>query len=338
MILATTIGVISQEALRPNVVSAASTGDDYPWSNATCVTPNPNLKTPACAGGVAYDNWGYAKTCPSNDEGCMGLNGTLKGVKYGEMDPWGMYLRNCTSAVAWWLSERNGYQIPFHDDASGWGADAKARNIPVNMMPAPGAVAWWKASDHVAWVKSVSADGKSVTIEEYNQNFDGTYSSRTIPTASVDGYIHFKDLPSPSQSPAVIQRSATGETDIVSTGPDGSLNYYFNAAGSSAWGHLIVAPAGSASGSPAVIQRSATGETDIVSTGPDGSLNYYFNAAGSSAWGHLIVAPAGSASGSPAVIQRSATGETDIVSTGPDGSLNYYFNAAGSSAWGHLIA
>ncbi len=131
----------------------------------------------------------------------MRLYGYRKGIKYGESDPWGFYLRNCTSAVAWWLHERNGFDLPFFDDASGWGQDARNRGYTVNMIPAPGAVAWWQSADHVAWVESVSANGSQVTVEQYNQNYTGGYSRQTIATNSVSGYIHFKDLPTKGSPP-----------------------------------------------------------------------------------------------------------------------------------------
>ena len=130
----------------------------------------------------------------------MRLYGYRKGIKYGESDPWGFYLRNCTSAVAWWLHERNGFDLPFFDDAS-VGQDRRNRGYTVNMIPAPGAVAWWQSADHVAWVESVSANGSQVTVEQYNQNYTGGYSRQTIATNSVSGCIHFKDLPTKGSPP-----------------------------------------------------------------------------------------------------------------------------------------
>ena len=34
-------------------------------------------------------------------------------------------------------------RIPFHDNASGWGADATAIGFSPNSTPATGAIAWW---------------------------------------------------------------------------------------------------------------------------------------------------------------------------------------------------
>ncbi|HEX6687123.1 MAG TPA: CHAP domain-containing protein [Solirubrobacterales bacterium] len=119
-------------------------------------------------------------------------------------DSWGEYNRECTSAVAWWLHERNGFEMPFHDNANGWGHDASVRGYAVNGTPAVGAIAWWGPGDHVAWVAAVS--GGSVTIEEYNHDLQGHYSERVIAAGAPSGYIHFKDIASgpggPSWPPA----------------------------------------------------------------------------------------------------------------------------------------
>jgi len=107
------------------------------------------------------------------------------------IDSWGEYNRECTSFVAWRLHSRNGFEMPFHDNATGWGPDAVRRGFAVNMSPAVGAVAWW-SSGHVAWVEAVN--NNSVTIEEYNRDFTGHYSERSVAANSVTGYIHFKDI------------------------------------------------------------------------------------------------------------------------------------------------
>jgi len=112
------------------------------------------------------------------------------------IDMWNEYNRECTSFVAWRLHSRNGFEMPFHDNASGWGGDARARGYLVDSTPAVGAVAWDPAN-HVAWVEAVS--GGTVTIEEYNIDNDGRYHERTLPTSQFQ-YIHFKDL-SPSAPP-----------------------------------------------------------------------------------------------------------------------------------------
>lgn len=129
-----------------------------------------------------------------------------KNVPLGaHVDEWGYYSRYCTSWVAWALRDRNGFEMPRAiGHARDWGPNARARGFAVDKTPAPGAVAWWDANapgsggwGHVAWVQKVNGNG-TVTIEEYNNPAgSGRYNVRDVPTGSVSGYIHFKDLPAP---------------------------------------------------------------------------------------------------------------------------------------------
>jgi len=111
-------------------------------------------------------------------------------------DPWGFYERECTSFVAWKLNLFNG--VNFYNtmkggrfgNASNWGNNAKSIGYVVNNTPATGSVAWW-SSGHVAWVSQVDATG--VYIEEYNNDYNGNYNARKIPSTPT-GYIHIADL------------------------------------------------------------------------------------------------------------------------------------------------
>ncbi|HEV3310272.1 MAG TPA: CHAP domain-containing protein [Chloroflexota bacterium] len=111
------------------------------------------------------------------------------------LDQWREYNRECTSFVAWALYSRNGFNMPFYANANNWGPDAVRRGYAVNTSPAVGSVAWSDAGTfgHVAYVVAVS--GSSVTIEEYNHNYTGTYDKRSVPASTFTGYIHFKDVP-----------------------------------------------------------------------------------------------------------------------------------------------
>lgn len=112
------------------------------------------------------------------------------------LDQWREYNRECTSFVAWALSSRSGFTMPFHDNAYNWGPRAVALGYAVNSTPGIGSVAWAR-SGHVAYVQKVV--GNSVYIEEYNHDshHPGTYSARTLPASYFTGYIHFADRPSP---------------------------------------------------------------------------------------------------------------------------------------------
>lgn len=117
------------------------------------------------------------------------------------VDRWNFYNRECTSFVAWCLNSRNG--VAFTNQYGGvsrwghaktWGTVAQGLGIPVNSTPAVGAVAWWNSGTygHVAWVSSVN--GNSVTIEEYNYQYAGSFGSRVIDSWNPTGFIHIKDI------------------------------------------------------------------------------------------------------------------------------------------------
>ncbi len=119
------------------------------------------------------------------------------------IDPWKYYNRECTSFVAWCLNSRNG--VAFHNwfggvnwgNASSWDDAARACGYAVDGNPQIGAIAQTDAGGygHVAWVRAVN--GNSVTIEEYNYNYSGTYHERTV-NKSAFCYIHVKDLQPPA--------------------------------------------------------------------------------------------------------------------------------------------
>lgn len=131
-----------------------------------------------------------------------------------QVDPWGLYTRQCTSFVAYRLSTVNGFTLPrAYGNADVWGTRARSEGYRVDMNPALGAVAWWN-SMHVAWVTAI--DGDRVEIEEYNYNYSESYHRRWISKNSVSGYIHFKDLTNPSVTQTGSNTSAT--SDLASSG------------------------------------------------------------------------------------------------------------------------
>jgi len=139
------------------------------------------------------------------------------------VDHWGEYNRECTSFVAWALYSRNGFTMPFHDNANNWGPDAVHRGYVVNSSPAIGSVAWSNAGfyGHVAYV--VAAGGGNVTIEEYNHWGNGTYDKRTVAASAFTGYIHFKDIPAEPPSTPVSTPSSPSQTPSTpTTGSPGS--------------------------------------------------------------------------------------------------------------------
>ena len=113
-----------------------------------------------------------------------------------DIDPWNFYKCECTSFVAWRLNTINKINFTNHykgqhwGDASHWDDAARAAEVKMNKTPKKGAVAQTdERPGHVAWVKSVSKDGKKVTVEEYNWRRD-MYGVRTIGKGDFEWYIH----------------------------------------------------------------------------------------------------------------------------------------------------
>lgn len=139
------------------------------------------------------------------------------------VDEWGEFNRECTSFVAWALYSRNGFRMPFHDNANNWGPDAIRRGYTVNTSPAVGAVAWSNAGTfgHVAYVVAVA--GPNVTVEEYNHLGNGTYDKRTVAASAFTGYIHFKDTPAePPSEPVPTPSTPIATPSIPLPGSPGS--------------------------------------------------------------------------------------------------------------------
>lgn len=105
----------------------------------------------------------------------------------GGLSPLGYFYRECVDFVAWRLNRDAGstsapWRFTWHNLASGsaymWYSAWQSKGWPTSSVPVPGAVAWFPYN-HVAYVKSVNSDG-TVNIEEYNQQSDHLYHSRTI--------------------------------------------------------------------------------------------------------------------------------------------------------------
>ena len=84
---------------------------------------------------------------------------------------------------------------PFGGDAAEWIGTAKAAGVKTGNIPKQGAVAVWQRGvkggspqyGHVAFVESVSSDGKSFHVSEYNFNTPKGYGERTIQMSSAEG-------------------------------------------------------------------------------------------------------------------------------------------------------
>lgn len=108
------------------------------------------------------------------------------------VDNWGMYARQCVSYTAWKVASSGRY-MPYwggHGNANQWPSNARAAGIDVDSNPRVGDVGILMSGTfgHAVYVESVS--GSTVTVSQYNANWDGRYSVSNYPKSSLV-YIHF---------------------------------------------------------------------------------------------------------------------------------------------------
>ncbi len=114
--------------------------------------------------------------------------------------------------------------------------------------------------------------------------------------------------------------------NVVARGPNNSLLFYWNVAGT--WyGPLGLNGANSTYSAPAIAAES-DGNFDIVVQGPNHTLWAYWDASGT--WyGPYGLGSAGSTTSTPA-IQVDQSGHLNVVAQGPSNSLNDYWNVSGT--------
>jgi surface antigen len=214
------LALISGGTTALNITTApqalASDTDTYSWHGAAALDEN-------------TDDYGYAQ-CLDNDSGCKRLTYTLNGVVYGESDPWGYSVRNCTSYVAEKISQEfSGRNISGWGNASNWKNAAVAAHYPLDTTPQVGDIAVWVHAagglGHVAYVYSVS--NGVATFDEYNVaetgDFTSSYTSANHPgddgQTHPDYYIHMGTPKDGGGSPPPQDSDHDGTPDSTDTCP-----------------------------------------------------------------------------------------------------------------------
>jgi surface antigen len=158
--------------------AAADTGG-YPYATVPCVY------SPYATTGSGY--W------------CSGYNwGTIRNNtgNASELSPYGYDYRNCTDYAAWKLASLGVQPAQYKGlgNANTWGTNATAHGVVSNTTPAVGSVAVSTAGSfgHVAFVTAVG--GSQITVSQYNQPQDGTYTTQTGTPASLgfSSFDHFE--------------------------------------------------------------------------------------------------------------------------------------------------
>ena len=141
------------------------------------------------AGDPSKGGYPYSSSCPA---------AKINGRQYA--DPWGMYICECVSYVAWRVDNAYG-NMPYwggRGHANQWLSNARNAGIPTGSTPKVGAVGVTSAGPygHVVWVEAVS--GNRVYVSQYNYaiaaiNYQkGEYSEMWVNANSYQ-YIYFDE-------------------------------------------------------------------------------------------------------------------------------------------------
>lgn len=155
-----------------------------------------------------------------------------------QISTFGFYYRNCTDFAAYRLNVQmgdtdnvpphrfswqdftkptggNGNAYAWRDNALGWMAEGRSdqwgRPWRVDRTPAPGAVAWWGSTNHVAIVTGLYNDGTGdVQVDQYNAGLAGEPSSAR---RHAEEYLHIADT-TPPPAPKSADVNSSGLVDI----------------------------------------------------------------------------------------------------------------------------
>jgi surface antigen/peptidoglycan hydrolase CwlO-like protein len=117
-------------------------------------------------------------------------------------DNWNMLNRECVSYTAFMVSSKYGISASGWGNAYQWITAAEAHGFTVDSTPSPGAIAirdrdYNEPGDvgHAMYVVSVNGSD-SITVDEYNEHYNGTFDERTFSPSSYASrggiyYIHF---------------------------------------------------------------------------------------------------------------------------------------------------
>lgn len=133
-----------------------------------------------------------------------------------DIDPWGLYVGQCVSYVAWRINVQMGWkegeEYPFtmskmqmagQGNGYEWAAQLAEMGYVTDKNPKKGAIAWWDSNaneyvgqnGHVAIVESYDLAAGTVTVSQYNmQPKPLQYSEYTFPIDKISGFIHVADL------------------------------------------------------------------------------------------------------------------------------------------------
>lgn len=148
-------------------------------------------------GGYTIVDAGSLSAYPWNASNCPMMSWYSTGGSDGNGgDGRGYGCRQCASYVAWRIARETGiyYRWGNGGDFARNAINAGYQNL--GRTPQPGSIAvLWGTPGHVAWVEGVSADGRFVTVSQYNYDYGagfGMYSEMVLATGFFDQYVKIK--------------------------------------------------------------------------------------------------------------------------------------------------
>jgi surface antigen len=325
-------GFVVAETAAENPSAAMADTGGYADASAPCVANNDGTTEGAgywCSG---YQ-WGYYVR-NSSGQIVGNVQNSSRGFGY----------RNCTDWAAFRAQQLTGILVPYGTamgDAKDWNEKGAVAGYTVDDTPEPGDIAVWEATStnsfgHLAVVESVNDDG-TVTVSEYNRNYDGKYDIRTIAANNPADYVDLNgtgkgingDLIAggPSGSTTLARPAAAnfnGALNVFTRGGDGQIyTQYWN--GTSWTGFSSIG--GNMASDPAAIVNGAA--LNVFARGQDGHIYTKYNdGSGWTGWSSLGTT---TMKGSPRVIHYGT--ELDVFALGSD-NHPYKVTKQDGSTWG----
>ncbi|MER6626779.1 CHAP domain-containing protein [Streptomyces sp. NPDC000987] len=208
----------TEAAVAPQIAHADSIDDalnSYPDKNMPCEHPN-SAGVYAVSGSCTNYDWGPTHTTVLSDPSTYSSRG------YG--------YRNCTDWVAYRVNQVSGGKITVPSNLQNggqWYDRAPASERSSTAKPGEAAVKPTSSGDsygHVAFVEAVSADGKTMTISEYNHDVKGDPDQRTL-TIAGSGFTEFVDF---GVDPSAVSGSGSSSGPSLPSGASPIQNGGFN--------------------------------------------------------------------------------------------------------------
>lgn len=199
--------------------SASDSATSDTSGNSASTTSTTNSRCSGTSGTVAAASSGLTAGSDEGDDYPDELKASQAEISGGfadRQDPWGLYVGQCVSYVAWRLNVSMGYEESDGDDypftmakfnvagrGNGyeWSGAMADAGFETDQNPTPGSVAWWDSNKgvagemgHVGIVEQV--EGDRVYVSQYNAAPKVLqYSEQWFHKDEISGFIHVADYP-----------------------------------------------------------------------------------------------------------------------------------------------